>query len=150
MLMIQRTTTIRQIKDRSEMTDIVSMVEDFIKRAKEREHTIDSVIELMMDVQSRGGAAWIIRKGSKAIGYFFCEIVMNEQSREACLVHELMIAPRHQGAKLLQSIDAVIGAWAKLRDAKEIVFYTRRDPNAFVRLIKNGWKLDSWIIKRCV
>lgn len=124
------------------------LIREFIRRANE-EQSVDNIIDQMLGVfHSPNGALWFIRKGTKPVGYFYVELVRNEYDQNACLIHELMIAPKYSRPGLIESVDATIGAWAKLRNVREIVFYTRRNPNAFLRHLKNGWKLDSWILKR--
>lgn len=122
----------------------------FLRKAKEYEQTTDSVLKQIQDVLLRGGELWIIRNGFKTVGYFFCEIVCNEYDHKACLIHELMIDRRHTRKGLVRTIDAVIEAWSKLKGVHDIVFYTRRDPHAFLKILGNNWRLDSWVMKRCV
>ena len=141
---------IHQLKSYEIQIEIFDLVSEFIHRSRESERNVDSIIIQACNVVERGGACWLIRDGLDPVGYFFAEIMPTEYGTTICFIHELFISPRHSRKRLINSIDEIIGSWARTKNTTEIAFFTRRDPWAFRNLLKNGWDIDSFVMKRCV
>lgn len=123
------------------------MIEKFILDSGEKERTVESIRKQIKGVlEKETGALWVIEKDEKIVGYFFCEIVLSEYESYLCLIHEVMI---HGFSKSrLREIDQTLEAWAKGENVNEMVCFTRRNPDAFIRTLGNGWEKDSVVLKR--
>lgn len=98
-----------------------------------------------------GGQFWTIRVDGLMTGYFYAEIMPTEYGNLVGLVHELFIEKNLTRPGIIQKVDETLDEWAKRNGASELAFFTRREPRAFMRLLKNKWRLDSWVLKRaCV
>lgn len=150
--MIIKTTDIRIKKlDRDELPQNLGyLIDEFITLASEFERTPVSVLGQIDYALRKSGGFWLITNLETPIGYFFTEIVPTEYGTWVCLIHQLYIRTRYAKQKLVNQVDAIVAAWARNNNAREVVFYTRRNPTAFNRLLGSHWNVDSFILKRDV
>jgi len=62
------------------------------------------------------------------------------------VVHHLFIDSDDKN--LIHEFDFKVGEWGRSLGATEVGFYTRRNPEAFIRRVKNGWEFDCYVLKR--
>lgn len=127
--------------------EFYGLVQRFIEKSEEKERTAQSIKEQIRGILEKDtGAFWTIWNGEILSGYFFAEIVPTEYGSEICLIHEVMI--EGFSGSLLRDVDRVLEVWARMKDVDEMAFFTRRNSNAMIRTLKNGWKVDSTVLKR--
>lgn len=124
-----------------------SLCSDFLKRSGDHERTVESVKQQIRGLsQKEDSDFWVITEKGETIGYFFAEIMPTEYGTKVCLIHQVVI--RARGKKHLAEVDRHLEKWASVRGATEMACYTRRKPEAFIRTLKNGWAIDSVVLKR--
>lgn len=126
------------------------LIDEFIIFSGEFERTPISILNQINYVLRRVGGLWVIYNSHNPIGYFFTEVVPTEYGTWACLIHQLYIKTSFAKRGVIHSVDGIIGAWARNNGATEVAFYTRRNPQAFNRLLGKNWNIDSFILKRAV
>lgn len=94
---------------------------------------------------------------SYPIAFLWVEMQMAENLIDRVLrVHALYIRPPSMAIsqKITKTFERILSSEAKLRGIKEIGFYTRRNPEAFMRRLNrtapHPWQLDSYVITRKV
>lgn len=124
-----------------------NLIAEFLKKSHDHERTVESVKKQIRDLQDQGnGNIWLVLDGDKTLGYYFAEILPTEYESKVCLVHQLYLMSSKKST--LQKIDSHLESWAKKQGASELAFFTRRNPKAFLRSLKNGWQVDSVVLKR--
>lgn len=123
------------------------LVKNFIAKAKEEERTVASIKKQIQSIiEDESGALWTIWDRSRLRGYFFAQMCAAEYGGTVCLVHQVYV--RGIGMTILKQIDKVLENWTILRGSNELAFFTRRNSDAFIRSLSNGWKIDSVVLKR--
>lgn len=125
------------------------LIHNFILGSGDYERTVDSVLRQIHYLLANNGAMWIIGDSDSLFGYFLAEIVPTEYESSICLVHQLFIKRNRSSRNLIKQVDAIITGWAKNKNVKDIAFYSRRSPEAFMRLLGRDWLIDSYVLKRC-
>lgn len=127
--------------------DFDFLTEKFIDEAGEYERTPTSIRAQILSMKE--GALWVIRVENSIAGYFFAEILPTEYGGLIGLIHEVFIDKNFSKPEIINQVDETLNEWAKSCGAKELAFYTRRKPLAFMRLLKNKkWGVDSCVLKR--
>lgn len=121
---------------------------DFIVKGGEFERTSDQIIsQISMALEHKNSAVWLIKKGEEICGYIFVEVLPTEYGTKCVLVHQ-MACNLKNGFKVWKQLAKVLFDFGGPLGATEIFFLTRRDPNAFIRLMNDGWEIDSFILRR--
>jgi GTP-sensing pleiotropic transcriptional regulator CodY len=128
-------------------TEFGSLCSEFLRRSGDHERTVESIKNQIRKLtQKQDSDFWVISEKGEIIGYFFAEILPTEYGTQVCLVHQVVI--RAGSKKHLTEIDCHLEKWASVRGATEMAFFTRRNTTAFLRSLKNGWAVDSVVLKR--
>lgn len=127
-----------------EMFDkFVEFIEVFIDKSHE-DMTVKDVITHISSCNPNESGVWFIYEDEILKGYLFAEVVKNHEGI-CTIIHHLCISgikDRNIFTKvvnLLKEFGAPLGS-------KEIIFSTDHDPKAFIRLIKNGFQVESHIL----
>lgn len=127
---------------------ISQFLPDYLSRSLEFNRSSDDVInEISSGMNDEFKSLWIIfNKKSERCGFGFCQVMFSEYGNKIVNIHHLFISDNDR--ELIHEFDHKVGEWGKKLGATEVGFYTRRNPSAFLRRIKNGWDFDSYILKR--
>lgn len=77
-------------------------------------------------------------------GFAVTSIKQDEQGAPGIFVDHIYI--RRNGD--IKEFDRKLTTYGKSLGLKWVGCYTRRDPAALLRKVKNGWKLDSYVLRR--
>ena len=121
---------------------------DYLIKSGETERTIEGILEEIASAYADNfKTLWLFFDSRGDIfGFAFAEIMYSELGHKVVNIHHLYICGYDRGA--IHEFDHKVGDWGREHGALEVGFYTRRDPVAFLRRIKNGWEFDSYVLKR--
>lgn len=123
------------------------LADSFIKDSFDYEMNVESIKEQINFVlEEQRGAFWTIWDKGDLSGYFFCEVLPAEYGGFVCIVKEAFV--KKSGIKLAKEIENTVEDWARKHSIDELVFYTRRNPIAFMNALNKGWKIDSFVLKK--
>lgn len=87
-------------------------------------------------------AVWLIYENKKLVGYFVTMMISTWYESHICLIEQLCV----KGIRMVREMEKVVVKWAKENNAKKMMFNTYRNPNAFIRLLKTPFKIESTVL----
>jgi hypothetical protein len=144
--------TFEQVKDIEVrfLPELLRLIADFIAESDEYEKNVDNVTTQINRVlhNSHDGSLWLIWKGKKLLGFGLIELVFSAWDSFVGVIHCIYFHKSIRSRKL-NELDYELGEWTKNRGGKSIYFFTRRNPQAFKRLLRrHRWEIDSTVLKR--
>ena len=118
------------------------LVRSFGKDENPKEIIDDIYISSVDDSKS----FWVFYDNAEAIGFGFADIRYSEKGHKTCVINHLFINGKNN--KLIHEFDYKVEKWAKKRGCEEMGFFTRRNPVAFLKKLKNGWEFDCYVLTR--
>lgn len=127
-----------------EYHELSSLIWEFIQVTQDKEYTVDSTIDQIFHSDVPMGL-WLVYEGVQMVGYCFVELVETRHEVFTAF-HHLYIRSR-KPAKIYEKLWHEVAEWSKPLGSKSFLFTTKRNPKAFMRLLKQNWKLDSYILR---
>lgn len=120
---------------------LFGLFDEYVQELKEDRLTYENMCELANDLGVN-----LFFCGDKLAGFYLVSKEMSLSHRDICFVHHMYINEGHRGTKLIELAESHIIETAKSMGVSKIFYSTSRNPNAFVRLLKEKWKIDSVVI----
>jgi len=127
---------------------ISSFLPAYLARSHETERTEGDILGVIASgVGDEFKSLWTFTdEKSICIGFAFAEVMTTDLGKKIVNVHHLFISSDDK--TILHEFDFKVGEWGKRFGATEVGFYTRRNPEAFLRRVKNGWEFDCYVLRR--
>lgn len=123
-------------------------IRKFIVFAGEIERSEESVVDQIKNsFFSNTHGLWFVKKDDVVFGYLFAQASLTEYHTWAILVHQAYFDTQ-MGFRLWKVLDEFLFKFGEPWGASELFFLTRRDPNAFIRLLNDDWAIDSFILRK--
>lgn len=125
------------------------LVHSFTVEAGEPETScLHIVVKFKQAIENR--LAWYIWQEGEIVGYLYAEVQPNEFRKMVLVIQNVYIKKKNGKYGFIREVDKLLVEAAKKRGIDELGFYTRRNPEAFIRHIGARWQLDSYVLKRKV
>lgn len=106
--------------------------------------TVKDVINHITSCDPQKSGVWFIHENDVVKGYLFAEVTQNHEG-VFTVIHQLYIKGV-QDRTIFDKVVEFLKDFGKQFGSREIIFSTDHDPKAFIRLIKNGFKVESHIL----
>lgn len=139
MLEIERITSLSI--ESAQYHRLIEFVERFVSRSKDEITRDDAITQIFADTPSR---LWFIHEDEVFKGYMFAEF-------SDCLegsfiaVHQLYME-NLKDRTIYDRLQETLWDFSRQFGARKLMCSTRHNPHAFLRLLKNGWKIDSYLL----
>jgi hypothetical protein len=124
------------------------LIQKFIDQSGEPELTVDDVLNKIKNTDPAKRAIYEVCEGNSGIvcGYLFAEVMPDEYGEDILLVQSTYIDPIIGENIWPQMVDD-LEDFGKSKGCHTMYFTTRRNPQAFIRLLQTPWTLDSYVLK---
>lgn len=135
------------ITDERNIDRLTDLVDGFIREANEYdlEHK-DAMALIDTIVRSTKCALFGVYVNDELCGYLAMEMCVMNISRLVAIVHQMYLGNAAKGDQTFHDLVSTGINWARDNGAKNIYFTTRRNSEAFQRLLGKGWKIDATIL----
>ena len=119
------------------------MVVRFFSKSKEEDGTVEQVYTQVVN-----GNLWVVTEKNRIYGYVVVGLTKTEYGQVVSIIYQLYLEGKAKTKKVRDLVDKTISAWSADNGAQKILFCTSRNSEAFERLLKNGWAVDSVILSK--
>jgi hypothetical protein len=134
------------------LPEMLMLIQKFLYESYDDVMQVENVTKQIHRISSSGhGTMFLIYADDKLSGFFTMEQTATEYDSLITVVNYLYLDESLRRKKVFDDIEQIISSWSTQRGSKEVAFYTRRNADAFKRLLwRRDWKTDSVVLKRCV
>lgn len=134
---------IQQVADLNDTTysKLLEFVECFITGSGEDFTVNDAMKQIFADTPSR---LWLIYEDEILKGYMFAEFSRCIEG-DFTAVHQLFMH-KVKDRTVYNHLSDALWDFNRQFGSRKLVCSTRHNPQAFLRLMKNGWKIDSYLL----
>ena len=125
--------------------ELMGMIKKFLTEADESDVNVKDTIEMM-----KQSDVWLGYIGRDLAGYLILKIEYVFGQGKVCLVHQVFIDVIARRSTMMHEIEQAGVNFARENGVKKMFYTTRRNAEAFMRLLKKDWEIDSTIISLCV
>jgi len=126
---------------------LTDLVDGFIREANEFDVSHKDAMSVIDDiVRTNKGALFGLYKDSRLSGYLAMELCKMNLNRVVAVVHQMYLNQEARGDDGFKEMVDMGIEWAKDNKAEHIYFTTRRNSEAFRRLLGAGWSIDSTVL----
>jgi hypothetical protein len=122
-----------------------AMIQAFLDNSGEPELSVETVYEMMSSAPDDECVFFSIEEDHKMRGYLFAQLMIDEYSKRIVWVHSAYVNEIRENFWV--EMESRLHLFAKLHGCSTMYFTTRRNPKAFVRLLRTKWVLDSYVLK---
>lgn len=115
----------------------------FLRKSGE-DLTIEAVLKQIQEMPLETSALWFIHEGGTFKGYCFAQVDGTPEGIFT-IIHQLYME-NVKDRKVYDKIWDVLCDLGRPFHAKKMICATRYNPKVFTRLIKHGFKIDSYIL----
>lgn len=121
----------------------VEFIEAFLDGSHE-DMTVHDVINQITSCDPKKSAVWFIYEDDVLKGYLFAEVTKNYEGTFTA-IHQLYM-DGVKDRKVYNEIVSLLMDFGRPLGSREMIFSTDHNPEAFKRLIGNGFKIESHIL----
>lgn len=135
------------IIDETIIDRLTDLVDGFIREANEydMEHK-DAMALIDTIVRTNKGALFGVYLKGEICGYLAMELCTMNISKIVSIVHQMYLNKFAKGDQTFHDLVQEGVRWSKDNGAQHIYFTTRRNSEAFQRLLGDGWTIDSTVL----
>jgi len=132
------------------LPEMLMLIQKFLYESYDDTMQVENVTKQIHRITSTGnGTMFLIYADEKLNGFFTMEQVVTEYDSLITVVNYLFLDEKLRRKKVFNDIEQLISSWSIQRGSKEVAFYTRRNADAFKRLLwRRDWTTDSVVLKR--
>jgi hypothetical protein len=125
------------------------MMADYLMRSGRKDLSFEKLTS-EIDEYREAGMVWDIVVDGVKEGIFWAKKVDEIHEGTVLVVGGLYIRPGSEDLSVLGQVDRALESYARELGVQKIVFYTKRDGEAFRRRLGGLWAIDSVVLSRAV
>lgn len=128
--------------------DLRPFIQKFILTSYEHERTEEQIVrQIKFALVNPHAAIWMIIKDKIPFGYIFVEIKETEYNSTGIVINQMYVDPKYK-FKSWKEMARILFQFGEDAGVIELFFLTRRHPNAFIRVLNDGWEIESFVLRK--